>query len=135
MKTVISTFAAAIVLFLISFVFYSIMESASKMQSYIPLLRGHDDFKLWAMIAGCLLEGLFLTVIYSYYYKGEAPLKEGFIYGLLMAFLMALPFVFFMWGAFKVQYKGVIADGIGMGFRIFVTCIVIGLIMGKKENK
>jgi hypothetical protein len=105
------------------------------MQSYYLLFRAEDDFKLWAMIAGCLLQGLFLTVVYAYYYKGEKPFQEGFIYGLLMAFLMALPVVFFMWGAYKVQYKGAIADGIGMGFRILVTCIVIGLIMGKKENK
>jgi hypothetical protein len=67
-------------------------------------------------------------------YKGESPIKEGFIFGILTGFLLALPYVFYVWGSYQVRYRAVIADGVGMGIRILIVGIVIGLIFGKKKT-
>ncbi len=135
MKLVISTIVSAIVLLLLAFVFYTLVFSTGHMSSFVHIMRGPQDPKLWANIVGSLLQGFFLSFVYKYYYKGISPFKEGFMFGLLMGLLLSVPYMFFMWANYLVRYYGVILDGAGMGFRILVTCIIIGLIFGKKEVK
>ena len=132
MKSTISTIVSAITLFALASLFYMTIGRSAIFASYLPLYRPEFDMKFWAIICGHLLQGFFFTLIYTYYYKGENPLKEGFIFGLLLGLLFALPVTFFMWATFPVSYKAAIVDGVGMGIRILVAGIVIGLIMGKK---
>lgn len=135
MKLFVATIVSAIVLFILGFIFYWGVFSAGYMGSYLHIMRGADDNKMWANILGFLFQGFFLSWLYSKYYKGESPFKEGFMFGLLTGFLVAVPYVFFFWANYLVRYKAVIADGIGMGIRFVVAGIVIGLIYGKKAPK
>lgn len=135
MKLVVSTIVSAIVLFILGFLFYWIVFSTGHMGSYIHLLRPATDQKTWANIVGFLVQGFLMSYIYMKYYKGESPFKEGFLYGLYIGFLGSLPFLFFMWANYTVRYKAVVAEGLGMGFRILIAGIVIGLIFGKKIEK
>ena len=135
MKLVISTIVSAIVLLLLAFLFYTGVFATGHMGSYVHIMRGPDDPKIWANIVGSLMQGFFLSYVYKYYYKGISPFKEGFMFGILIGFLMSVPYVFFMWANYLVKYKAVLVDGAGMGLRILITCIIIGLIFGKKEIK
>jgi hypothetical protein len=135
MKLVISTIVSSIVIFLLAFLFYWGVFSAGYLSSFIHIMRGPEANTLWANIVGTLLQGFLLSIVYKYYYKGESPFKEGFIFGLLIGFLVSIPYVFFMWANYTVRWKGVFADGIGMGFRFLIAGIVIGLIFGKKTEK
>lgn len=135
MKLVISTIVSAVVLLLLAFLFYSVVFAAGYMGSFAHIMRGESDPKLWANIVGTLFQGFFLSLVYKMHYKGVSPFKEGFTFGILMGLLLSVPYVFFMWANYLVRYYGVILDGVGMGFRILVACIIIGLIFGKKEVK
>ncbi len=134
MKLVISTIVSAIVLFLLAFLFYWGMFSAGYMSSFLHIMKSSGN-TMWANIVGSLFQGFFLSLIYKYYYKGESPFKEGLIFGLLIGLLTSIPYFFFMWANYLVKWKGVLADGIGMGFRLLIAGIVIGLIFGKKPEK
>jgi hypothetical protein len=135
MKLVISTVISAIVLFVLALLFYWGVFSAGYMLSYIHIMRPPEDQKILANIIGFLVQGFLLSYIYMKYYKGESPFKEGFLYGIYTGFLVSLPFVFFMWANYTVRYRAVIAEGLGMGFRLLIAGIVIGLIFGKKAEK
>jgi len=134
MKLVTSTVISALTLFILGFLFYWGIFSMGHMSSYLHLMRPEADQKMLANIVGFLVQGFTLSLLYMYYYKGESPFKEGLIFGILAGLLVSLPYVFFMWANYTVRYKGVIADGIGMGFRIMIAGIVIGLIFGKKKD-
>lgn len=135
MKLVISTIVSAIVLFVLAFLFYWIMFSGHYMSSFVHIMRCEGANTMWANIVGTLLQGFLLSFVYKYYYKGESPFKEGLMYGLLIGLLISVPYVFFMWANYLVRWKGVLADGIGMGFRYLIAGIIIGLIFGKKVQK
>ena len=133
MKLVISTIVTAILFFLLGWLFYGVIFTGH-LSSMQHLMRPDADLKMWSIALGCLFQGLMLSVIYMRTYKGESPIKEGFIFGILTGFLLALPYVFYVWGSYQVRYRAVIADGVGMGIRILIVCIVIGLIFGKKKT-
>jgi len=135
MKLVISTIISAIILFVLASLFYWSMFATEHMSSYLFIMRSCDEQKMWANIIGFLIQGFMLSYIYKFYFKGESPFKEGLIFGLLVGLLMSVPYVIFMWANYTVRWKGVLADGIGMGFRILIAGIVIGLIFGKKPEK
>jgi hypothetical protein len=97
------------------------------------LWRPDTDIKMWAVMVGNLLQALFLSILYMKTYKGESPIKEGFIYGLLISMLMSFPYVFYMWASYQARYTAVLADGAGMAIKIFIVCFVIALIFGKKK--
>ena len=134
MKLALSTIISAIILFILSFLFYWIIFSYGFMHSYLAIIRPPTDPKMWANVAGFIIQGFLLSLIYQFYYKGESPFKEGLIYGLLTALLISLPYLFFMWANFRIRYRGVIAESLGYGFRILIAGIVIGLIYGKKQR-
>jgi len=133
MKLIISTIASAVVMYILSFLFYSIFITSEVFKSYVVLYRSHDSMIYWAIIVGTLLSGFFLSLIYMNYAKRESPFKEGIVYGLLIGLFYSLPYVFFVWASFPIKYPAAILDGIGMGIRIFLACIVIALIFGKKK--
>jgi hypothetical protein len=134
MKIILSTIASAIVLFLLSSIFYmSVVNHFASFETYKQLWRGPEDMKFWTIIIGNLLQGFFLSILYWKYYKGESPAAEGFTFGLIVGLLFSVPYIFFMWGTFLVRYKAVIMDGASMGFRILIASIVIALIFGKKK--
>lgn len=135
MKLLTSTLVSSLVLFILAFLFYWGVFSAGYMGSYLHIMRPPEDQKILANIVGFITQGFLLSLIYMYYYKGISPFKEGLIYGLLTGFLISIPFIFFMWANYTVRYKAVIAEGVGMGIRILIAGIVIGLIFGKKEQK
>ncbi|MBI5402519.1 MAG: hypothetical protein HY959_03905 [Ignavibacteriae bacterium] len=135
MKLFTSTIVSSIILFILAFLFYWGVFSAGYMGSYLHIMRPPEDQKILANIVGFITQGFLLSLIYMYYYKGISPFKEGVIYGLLTGFLISFPFIFFMWANYTVRYKAVIAEGLGMGFRILIAGIVIGLIFGRKEQK
>ncbi|TRZ52224.1 hypothetical protein D4R99_03140 [bacterium] len=135
MKLAISTILAALVLFILGFLFYWGAFATGHLQSYLHIMRGAEDQKMWANIVGFLLQGFFLSFLYQYYFKGLSPFKEGLTYGLIIGLLMSVPVVFFMWANYTVSYKAVLLEGAGMGFRILVAGIVIGLVYGRKETK
>ena len=131
MKLIISTIVSAVLLILFGWLFYGIIFSGHLM-SMKNLFRPEVDMKMWAVLVGNLLQGLFLSILYMKTYKGENPMKEGFIYSLLMSMLLSFPYVFYIWGAYAVTYRSALADGAGMAIRIFVVCFVIAMIFGKK---
>jgi|WetSurMetagenome_2_1015567.scaffolds.fasta_scaffold178369_2 hypothetical protein len=132
MKLIISTIVTAILLFLLGWLFYGVIF-VGHLSTMYALMRPESDMKIWALIVGCLLQGLLLSIVYMRTYQGKSPFKEGLIYGLLIGFLFAIPYVFFMWSSYQITYRAVIADGIAMGIRILIAGIVIGLIFGKKK--
>jgi len=134
MKLVTSTIVSALVLFVLAFLFYWGVFSFGYMSSYLQIMRPPEDQKILANIAGFIVQGFILSYIYLHYYRGESPFKEGFTFGLLSGLFVSLPYVFFMWANYTVRYKGVIADGVGMGFRILIAGMIIGLIFGKKKQ-
>lgn len=134
MKLVTSTILSALVLFFLSFLFNWVVFSNGYMGSYLHIMRPPEEQKIFANIIGFLIQGIILSYIYSHYFRGESPFKEGLIYGLLTGLFVSLPYVFFMWANYTVRYKAVIANGIGMGFRVLIAGIVIGLIFGKKKQ-
>jgi len=135
MKLLISTIVSAVILLLLAGLTYWGFFSTGHLGSYLHIMRGPGSGTMWANVLGSLFQGLFLSLIYQYFYKGEAPLKEGFFYGLLMGLLMSIPVTLFMWANYTIRYTAAIADGMGMGFRILVACIVIGFIFGKKQQQ
>lgn len=135
MKLVISTIVSSIVLFILGFLFYWGVFSAGYMGSYLHIMRLPEGQIMWANILGFLFQGFLMSFVYKYYYKGESPFKEGMMFGLLIGFLISIPFVFFMWANYSVRWKAVLAEGLGMGFRFLIAGIVIGFIFGKKPEK
>jgi hypothetical protein len=133
MKLALSTLYSALALFILAFLFYWGVFSAGYLSSYLHIMRPTGTQVMWANIIGFIFQGFFLSFIYKYYYKGESPFKEGLLYGLFIGLLVSLPFVFFMWANYTVQWKGVLVDGIAMGIRFLVAGIVIGLAFGKKQ--
>lgn len=133
MKLLISTVVGFILFFLLGWLFYGVIF-ANHLQTLRIFMRPDSDFKMWAVMVGSLLQGLFLSILYMKTYKGENPLKEGIVFATIMSMLMSLPYVFYMWGAYLAKYRAVVADGAGMAIRIFIVCVVIALIFGKKET-
>ena len=133
MKILISTIVGTIVLFILSWLSYSVIM-AKYMVQFGPLLRTPEDMRFWAIIVGTVLEAFFLAWIYTLVYKGQSPLKEGFLFGFFLSLLVDIPYIFFYWGSYAISYKVIIADGILMGIRMTITAIVIALIIGKKEK-
>jgi len=132
MKLLISTILSAIILFILSWLSYGVIM-AKYLNQFIGM-RTADDMRMWAIIVGTVLQGFFLSWIYSKVYKGVSPVKEGFLYGLLLSILVYVPYIFFYWGSYPVHYSLVIADGALMGIRITIAAIVIALITGRKEK-
>ena len=132
MKLIISTIATAILLILLGWLFYGVIF-VGHLSTLYALMRPETDFKMWAVIIGSMLQGFLLSFVYMRIYEGKSPLREGLIYGLLISFLFSIPYVFYMWGSYQVTYRAVIADAVGMGIRILLAGIVIGLIFGKKK--
>ena len=133
MKIIISTIVSAIVLFILSWLAYGVIMAKS-LAGFGNLMRSPDDMRMWAIIIGTVLQAFFMSWIYTMVYKGESPLKEGFIYGFMLSLLMDIPYVFFYWGSYNISYKLVIEDAVLMGIRTTIAGIVIALIIGKKEK-
>ena len=133
MKLLISTVVAFVLFFLLGWLFYGIIF-ANHLSTLRVLMRPDSDMKMWAIMVGSLLQGLFLSILYMKTYKGENPIKEGFVFAAIMSMLMSFPYVFYMWGAYLAKYRAVLADGAGMAIRIFIVCFVIALIFGRKET-
>jgi hypothetical protein len=131
MKLLISTIAAFVLLFLFGWLLYGVLF-VNHLSTMKHLWRPESDMKMWAVVVGNLLQGFFLSIIYMKTYKGENPFKEGIVYALLMSMLLSFPYVFYMWGTYQVRYPAVLADGAGMAVRLFIVCLVIALIFGKK---
>jgi len=132
MKLLISTVVAFVLFFLLGWLFYGVIF-VNHLASMRHIMRPDSDMKMWAIMVGNLLQGLFLSILYMKTYKGENPLKEGVVFASLMTMLLSFPYVFYMWGAFLPKYTAVLADGAGMAIRIFIVCIVIAFIFGKKK--
>ncbi|HEY5124198.1 MAG TPA: hypothetical protein VIK14_10730 [Ignavibacteria bacterium] len=107
---------------------------AKSLAGFGNLMRSPDDMRMWAIIIGTVLQAFFMSWIYTMVYKGESPLKEGFIYGFMLSLLMDIPYVFFYWGSYNISYKLVIEDAVLMGIRTTIAGIIIALIIGKKEK-
>jgi hypothetical protein len=133
MKILISTIVGAIVLFILSWLTYGVIL-AKYMAQFGPSMRTEADMRFWAIIVGTILQAFFLAYIYTKVYKGESPIKEGFLFGFLLSLLVYLPYIFFFWGSYAITYKLIIADGVLMGIRMTIAAIVIALIIGKKEK-
>ena len=131
MKLIISTIVGAIIFFLLGWFFYGVIF-ADYFVSMKQLMRPEADVKYWAMIIANILQALILSFLYMKTYKGESPLKEGFLFGFATGLLMSLPYIFYMWASFRVTYKEVVPDGIIMFIMILIVGIAIGLIFGKK---
>ncbi len=96
-------------------------------------MRDEKSIIWWALIVGYIIQAFVLSYLYMKTYKGESPFKEGFLYGIALSLLIALPYIFFIWSTYQVTYRSAIADGVFMGIRLVIAGIVIGLIFGKKE--
>jgi hypothetical protein len=133
MKIIISTIVSAIVLFILSWLTYGVIMAKS-MAGFGSMMRIPEDMRMWAIIIGTVFQAFFMSWIYNIVYKGESPLKEGFIYGFMLSLLIYIPYVFFYWGSYNMSYKLVIEDAVLMGVRMTIAGIVIALIIGKKEK-
>jgi len=132
MKILISTIVSAIVIFLLSWLTYGVILASQTAE--FPGMRSPEDMRMWAVIAGTLLQAFFMSWVYSMVYKGESPLKEGFLFGFMLSLLIYIPYIFYYWGSTNIRYSVVISDAIGMGIRTTIAGIIIGLIFGKKEK-
>ncbi len=135
MKLFLSTIIAAIVLFVLGWIFYAAIFAGFFSTHYSMIQRSPEDMRMWAIIVGCLLEAFFLAWIYPKGYKGGSPFGEGFKFGLYIGLLFAVPHVFFSWGMMPITYKALIVDGLITIFNTIIAGIAIGLIYGKPAVK
>ncbi len=131
-KLIISTIVAAVVLLLLSWLGYGVIfkDYFTRLRVF---MRDEKSIIWWALIVGYIIQAFVLSYLYMKTYKGESPFKEGFLYGIALSLLIALPYIFFIWSTYQVTYRSAIADGVFMGIRLVIAGIVIGLIFGKKE--
>jgi hypothetical protein len=133
MKLAISTIVTGIVLFLLGGLFYMLIFGDYFAEHYEAFMRPEDDFKLWAIAVGCLIQAYMLSLIYSrYFVKRSTPLRDGLAFGFLAGFFLAAPYVFFMWASMNVTWRPIVVDAAIMGFMIVVAGMIIGLIYGKQ---
>ena len=132
MKILISTIVSAIVLFLLGWLTYGVIF-AKYVKDFVGM-RPPDDIRMWAITVGTILQSFFLSWIYTKVYKGESPIKEGFLFGFLISLLIYVPYIFFYWGSYALTYKLVIADAVLMGIRVTIASIIIALIIGPKNK-
>lgn len=134
MKIIIAAIAGAIVMFLLSWLSYGVILAKNMAEFGGDIMRSPQDMRMWAIIVGTVLQAFFMSWIYTMTYKGESPLKEGFLFGFFISILMYIPYIFFYWGSNSVRYTLVITDGVLMGIRLTAAAIIIALIIGKKEK-
>jgi hypothetical protein len=135
MKLILSTIAGAIVLFFLGWIFYGVIFMDFLNDSYGKIMRSPDDFKMWAIAVANLLQALFLAWIYPKGYKGGAPAKEGFMFGINFGLLLGGPYVFYMWASFPIKWQVALVDGILVGVMTVIVGLVIGLIYGRIGEK
>lgn len=135
MKLLISTIVVGVVLFLLGWLFYGVilMHLEFYEKGFIQVSRGLD-MKIWAVAVGCLLQAFFLALVYPKMYKGGSPSAEGFKFGIYMALLLGVPYIFYMWGGMTVTWQAMIADGIASIISTFIAGLLTALIYGKIEK-
>jgi CDP-diglyceride synthetase len=131
MKLIISTIVGAILFFLLGWLIYGVIF-VNNFDSMKQIMRPESDMKHWALIVGNILQALILSYLYMKTYKGESPLKEGFLFGFATGALVCAPYIFYMWSSYRVTYRAVVADGILMFIMFLIVGTAIGLIFGKK---
>jgi hypothetical protein len=135
MKLILSTIIGGIVLFVLGWLFYGVIFMNFMNEGYGSIMRGPDDFKLWAIIVANLLEAFFLAWIYPKGYKGGSPAKEGFMFGIDFGALIGFPYIFYMWASFPITWQTALVDGILAFVMTLITGLVIGLIYGRIGEK
>ena len=135
MKLILSAIVGGIVLFFLGWIFYVLIFGGFMMDNFGKIMRDPGDYKLWAVIVANFLEAFFLAWIYPKGYKGGAPAKEGFMFGIYIGLLMSVPFVFYIWAQYPVTWQAALLDGILMLIMTIITGLVIGLVYGKIEGK
>ena len=136
MKLIISTVVGAIFLFLLGWLLYGMIFMEYFQVHYEYISRSAESMRAWAFGVANLLQAFFLSLIYSrFFWKGEAPAKEGFICGLFLGLLYAVPFVFYAYGGLRISsWQAPVVDGILMFVMMVLTAIVIAFTYGKKEK-
>jgi hypothetical protein len=135
MKLILSTIIGGIVLFILGWIFYGIIFMDFIKENYGKIMRDPGDYKLWAVIVANFLQALFLSYIYPKGYKGGAPAKEGFMFGISFGLLLSVPYIFYIWAQYPVKWQAALVDGIMMFVIILITGLVIGLVYGKIGEK
>lgn len=133
MKLIISTIVTGVVFFLLGWLLWGIIFGDYFSKHYAAVSRG-EDMKVWAMAVSNFLLAFFMALIYPKGFKGGSPFSEGFKFGIYMALLMAVPFVFMFWSSMNVPYQAAILDGILYGILVVIGGVIIGLIYGKQEK-
>jgi hypothetical protein len=130
MKLILSTIVGGIVFFILGWILYGWIFMDFFKTHYGAIMRTPDDYKLWAIIVGGFVEAFFLAWIYPKGYQGGSPAKEGFMFGLMIGFLFAVPYIFYYWAGHPVTYPAVIVDAVLM----FVMTVIFGLILGNNNS-
>jgi hypothetical protein len=134
-RVCIATVVVGLFLFLVGFIVYGLLLGQFFAENYGQVMRSKEETKLWTYIVGCLLQALFLALIYHNAYKGGSPFAEGFKYGLYLALFVSLPYSLMVWGGMKVTCKGVCVDAIIGIVSLTIAGIITGLIYGKPSTQ
>lgn len=135
MKLILGTIVGGVIQFLIGGLVYMVILADFYSKHFQLLYRPVYDFKMWAIIVGCVTYAFFLSLIYPKGYKGGSPVSEGMKFGIYIGLLMSVPYVFFFWASYKVSYVGIAVDGIVGLISTIITCIAIALIYGKSVQQ
>ncbi|RPI17636.1 MAG: hypothetical protein EHM58_08620 [Ignavibacteriae bacterium] len=133
MKLIISTIVAGIVLFILGWVFYGMLFMDYFSTHYAKMQRSPEDMKMWAIALSCLLQGFFLSFIYPRMYKSGSPVGNGLKYGIIIGLFMSLPYMFSSWATMPITYRVVIVDAAILFVMIFIACIAVALVYGRRE--
>lgn len=133
MKLILSTVVVGIVLFILSWLFYSVLFAEYFNRFFGHLSRPVSEMKIWAFAVAYLAQAFFMYMIYAKGYKGGSPMMEGIRFGIVIALFIYIPYMFMTWGYMQVMARGVAADAIVGMFLTMVAAVITAFIHGKKD--
>ena len=103
---------------------------------YEYISRSAESMRVWAYAVASFIQAFFLSWIYScYFWKGESPVKEGFMCGLLLGLLYAIPYALYAYGGLRISsWQAPALEVILITVMMILAAIVIAFIYGKKEK-
>ncbi len=133
MKLILSTIVVGIVLFLLGWLFYSVLFAEYFFKFFGHLARPSAEFKIWAFAVANFVQAFFMYIIYAKGYKGGSPIMEGFRFGIVIGLFIYIPYMFMTWGYFQVMAIGVATDAVVGMFMTLIAAVITAVIHGKKD--
>ncbi len=125
--------AVFIALAVMDFIFYMLLFKPG-FESISHLMRPEAEIKMWALVVAGAFFAYFFTWIFSKGYEGKGIL-EGVRYGLALAFMTLIPFLWGNYAIFMVAARSPTLHLVLYGTAEFVICgIVLAWIFGMKPK-